>query len=83
MACLQIITLNCQGLRDKSIETIEVFDLKYPFRELYPNLRRYTWKKKTPLKQARLDFFLKYLITSCLWLITFRLKIVIVPIIQE
>ena len=29
-----------------------------PFRELNPEKRRYTWRKKTPLKQSRLDFFL-------------------------
>ena len=29
-----------------------------PFREAYPILRRYTWRRKTPLKQARLDYFL-------------------------
>ena len=28
------------------------------FRELHPSLRRYTWRRKTPLKQSRLDFFL-------------------------
>ena len=29
-----------------------------PFRDKYPTLKRYTWRKKTPLKQARLDYFL-------------------------
>ena len=29
-----------------------------PFRENFPMLKRYTWRKKTPLKQARLDYFL-------------------------
>lgn len=29
-----------------------------PFRELYPTLKRYTWRRKSPIKQARLDFFL-------------------------
>ena len=28
------------------------------FRELHPYLKRYTWRRKTPLKQSRLDFFL-------------------------
>ena len=50
--------VNHTKCRGKIIKNMEVFDLKDPFRELYPNLRRYTWKKKTPLKQARLDFFL-------------------------
>lgn len=28
------------------------------FRELHPSLKRYTWRRKNPLKQARLDLFL-------------------------
>ena len=28
------------------------------FRELHPSLKRYTWRRKNPLKQSRLDFFL-------------------------
>ena len=28
------------------------------FRELHPESKRFTWRKKNPLKQARLDFFL-------------------------
>jgi hypothetical protein len=35
---------------------IEIYNLTDPFRELYPDLKRYTWRKRTPLKQARLDF---------------------------
>jgi hypothetical protein len=37
---------------------IEINNLTDRFRELYPDLKRYTWRKRTPLKQARLDFFL-------------------------
>ena len=28
------------------------------FRELHPSLKRYTCRRKNPLKQSRLDFFL-------------------------
>ena len=28
------------------------------FRELHPSLKGYTWRRKNPLKQSRLDFFL-------------------------
>jgi exonuclease III len=37
---------------------IEIYYLTDPFRELYPDLKRYTWRKRTTLKQARLDFHL-------------------------
>jgi hypothetical protein len=50
--------INHPKAQQKLIENMEAYDLKDPFRELYPNLRRYTWRKKTPFKQARLDFFL-------------------------
>jgi hypothetical protein len=42
---------------------IEIYNLTDPFRELYPDLKRYTWRKRTTLKQARLDFTL-FLIVS-------------------
>ena len=28
------------------------------FRCLYPNVKKYTWRRKSPIKQARLDYFL-------------------------
>ena len=39
-------------------DNMEAFDLKDSFRKLYPNIRRYTWMKKTLLKQVRLEFYL-------------------------
>lgn len=36
----------------------EDLSLVDPFRELHEQMKRYTWRKPTPLKQARLDFFL-------------------------
>ena len=39
------------------LQNLEAFDLKDTFRELYPTLRRYTWRKLSPMKLARLDFF--------------------------
>ena len=37
---------------------VETYNMIDPFRDKYPTLKRYTWRKKTPLKQARLDYFL-------------------------
>ena len=42
----------------KLIDNMNAFDLRDPFRELYPNLKRYIWRKRNPFKQARLDYFL-------------------------
>ena len=36
---------------------VETYNMIDPFRDIYPTLKRYTWRK-TPLKQARLDYFL-------------------------
>ena len=40
------------------LEIMEIFDLKDTFRFLHPNLKRYTWRRKSPFRQARLDYFL-------------------------
>jgi exonuclease III len=40
------------------IETIEICNLTDIFRHLHKNSKQFTWRKRNPLKQARLDFFL-------------------------
>ena len=46
----------------KSQEKIADLKVKHnlvdPFRELNPDLKRFTWRTKQPLKQSRLDYFL-------------------------
>ena len=36
----------------------EELNLIDPFREIYENSRQYTWRKRNPIKQVRLDFYL-------------------------
>lgn len=50
--------VNNPNARDVVLEQIMERSLIDPFRELYPDLQRYTWRKKNPFKMARLDFFL-------------------------
>ena len=50
--------INNKISHEKILEIKENLNLIDPFREANPKLRRYTWRKKTPLKQARLDYFL-------------------------
>ena len=50
--------INNKTAHEKILEIKETFSLYDPFRESYPSQKRYTWRKKTPLKQARLDYFL-------------------------
>ena len=56
--CDNYLHVNNPKARDKVLSIIDEWSLIDPFRELYPDIRRYTWRKKTPFKQARLDFFL-------------------------
>ena len=50
--------VNNPKARLKLLEIIDNQSMVDPYRELYPDKRRYTWRKKSPLKQSRLDFFL-------------------------
>lgn len=50
--------VNNKRARDKLINFISERQLLDPYRENYPDLYRYTWRRTNPLKQARLDFFL-------------------------
>ena len=40
------------------IEIVNDLDLIDIYRYLHPHEKRFLWRKKTPLKQARLDYFL-------------------------
>ena len=52
------VNINNEKARSKLLEIIEHKNLVDPFREIFPNKKRYTWRKRSPLKQSRLDFFL-------------------------
>ena len=51
-------TINNKNAREKLLEIIDEEHLVNPYRDAHPELKRYTWRRKQPLKQARLDFFL-------------------------
>ena len=51
-------TINNKKSHDTILQIKENYCLVDPFREAYPSLRRYTWRKKSSIKQARLDYFL-------------------------
>lgn len=50
--------VNNPAARNKVLEIIENNNLIDIFREHHPDIRRYTWRRVNPVKQARLDFFL-------------------------
>ena len=50
--------INNLNSRKNVTDMIASHKLSDCFRELHPSLKRYTWRRKNPLKQAQLDFFL-------------------------
>ena len=44
--------------RHKILEVIDLLDLIDVYREIHPLTKRYTWRKRNPVKQSPLDFFL-------------------------
>ena len=56
--CCNYRNINNPNAREKLLDIIDQYRLIDPFRELFPTLHRYTWRRKNPFKQARLDFFL-------------------------
>ena len=51
-------TINNKNAREKLLDIINEEHLIDPYRDAHPELKRYTWRRKQPLQQARLDFFL-------------------------
>ena len=52
------INVNNPRSRQKFLDTMQLCNLKDVFRVLHPKLRRYSWRRKHPMKQARLDYFI-------------------------
>ena len=44
--------------RKTVLDILQTHNLRDAFRSLNPSLRRYTWRRKNPIKQARLDYFI-------------------------
>ena len=63
-------TVNNPSARSVILETMEDLDIIDVFRELHPEKYRYTWRRKNPIKLARLDFFL---VSSSLLSIVFKI----------
>ena len=50
--------INNKKSRDTLLNHISIRDLTDPFRQFNPDKQCYTWRKRNPIQQARLDFFL-------------------------
>ena len=51
-------TVNRPRTRKKIKDMMTEYNLSDMFREIYPDKRKYTWRKFNSIKQARLDYFL-------------------------
>ena len=51
-------TINNKNAREKLLDIINDRHLIDPYRDAHPDIKRYTWRRKQPFQQARLDFFL-------------------------
>ena len=58
MDCYNYKHINNPKARKYVLDKINENNLFDTFRELHPHLKRYTWWRKNPLKQSRLDLFL-------------------------
>ena len=56
--CDKYINISNPKARGKVKSSMNTFDLRDIFRERHPEIRRYTWRRQNPFKQARLDYFL-------------------------
>ncbi len=52
------ININNPKARLKLLEIMNEFDLIDIYRQNHPGKKRYTWRRKRPIKQARLDYFI-------------------------
>ena len=52
------VSINNPRSREFLLDTINLHNLKDAFRHFHPNMRRYTSRRKNPIKQARLDYFI-------------------------
>ena len=58
---LDYYNYKCLNIPNAREEVLDIINTKYlvdPFRENFPTQKKFTWRKKNPCKQARLDNFL-------------------------
>ena len=56
--CQNYKHLNNPKARNELLHIMSTYNLKDLYRELNPYTKRYTWRRRNPIKQARLDYFL-------------------------
>ena len=65
------VSINNPKSRNLALQILETYNLTDVFRYMHPDTKRYTWRWKNPVKQARLDYFIYSIrlftdiVTSC------------------
>ena len=64
------VSINNPKSRNLALQILETYNLTDVFRYMHPDTKRYTWRRKNPIKQARLDYFIVSgcftdIVTSC------------------
>ena len=52
------VNINNPQSRRQLLDLMETHNLVDAFRYFYPDIKRYTWRSRNPVKQARLDYFI-------------------------
>ena len=52
------VNINNPWARSKVLDIVKNLKLSDAFRLIHPTTKRYTWRRRNPVKQARLDYFL-------------------------
>ena len=52
------VNINNPRSRQCVLEMLQLHNMKDAFRYLHPTLKRYSWQRRNPIKQARLDYFI-------------------------
>ena len=56
--CYNYININNHQSRSTILDAISSYQLTDVFRYFHPDTKRFTWRRKNPIKQAHLDFYL-------------------------
>ena len=53
------VSINNPKSRNLALQILETYNFTDEFRYIHPDTKRYTWRHKNPVKQARLDYFIE------------------------
>ena len=58
MDCSNYVSINNPKARRVLLESLNTYNLIDAYRHMHPDIHRFTWRRKNPVKQARLDYYI-------------------------